>query len=239
MKIVYANIRGIKSKMESVLCILEEIKPEIIIFVESHQKGNNSIRIPGYQQTIVRNSKNKQGGGLLMSIKDNLNANLILLNINEKHEQMWVKLTSAKVDYIFGIMYGIASEGRAEKGEIEEWYNDLETQLIKYMENPVIIIGDMNAHIGNDSEGIIGESPYINKNGHMLRNLVKRRNLTIINKKEICKGKYTREDPSGSKSIIDYVICNQIATENIKSMEIDEDHNFKFTRYKKKKRRKC
>ena len=235
MKIIFANIRGIKSKMESLLSILNDLKPEIIIFVESHQRGNNSIKIPGYHQTIVRNSKKKMGGGLLISIKDNLNANLILLNSNEKHEQMWVKITTDKIDYIFGIMYGIASEGRADKGEIEEWYNDLEIEYIRNMENPVVIIGDMNAHIGNDSEGFQGEPSHINKNGHQLRELVKRRNLTIMNKEEICKGKYTREDPNGTKSIIDYVICNQEATGNIKKMIIDEDHLYKFTRYKKRR----
>ena len=57
----------------------------------------------------------------------------------------------------------------------------------------------------------------------------------MINATHKCKGKWTREDPNGTKSILDYVITNEHAYDNIKNMLIDEEHNIKFTRFLKSK----
>ena len=231
---MYANPRGIKSKKESINSIIEEIKPDIIAFAETNLKGKNTTKIKGFKEVVYRNPKHKVGG-ILLAIKETSKIGMVVLDINQKHEQLWVKIKINSESFILGLAYGIANETVENKEEIEEWHEQLEQEYTKHAEEKVMIIGDLNAHIGNDDEGIEGNLKKKNKNGRLLREFVKRQNLTIINKQDKCTGKWTREDPKGTRTIIDYAICNWEMYENINKMIIDDEHKYKITRYQKKK----
>ena len=56
-----------------------------------------------------------------------------------------------------------------------------------------------------------------------------------MNNSPITDGVWTREDPSGKKSILDYVIANEHMKPEITKIIIDEDHNYKLARYRKTK----
>ena len=90
-----------------------------------------------------------------------------------------------------------------------------------------MILGDFNAHTGMDNLPI-------NKNGKLLNNLIQRRDLNMINKESICTGHITREDPNGTKSVIDYVLANTGMISRINKMIIDDQHNYKISRYIKR-----
>ena len=231
---MYSNPRGIRSKKESINSIIEDTKPDIIVFAETNLKGKNTLKIKGFKETAYRNPKQKVGG-LLIATNEKSKIEMIILDINEKYEHLWAKITVNKQTFVIGVVYGIANETTINKEEIEEWHEQLEQNYIKYANNKVMIIGDFNAHIGNDEEGIEGNLKKKNKNGRLLREFVKRQNLTIINKQQKCTGKWTREDPKGTRSIIDYVISNWEMNEIINSMKIDDEHQHKITRYQKKK----
>ena len=74
---------------------------------------------------------------------------------------------------------------------------------------------DFNAHVGCDENGIKGNHNKVNKSGEILRSLIQRRSLHLMNNSKICTGKWTREDPNGTKSILDMVIANNEAANNI------------------------
>ena len=215
--------------------ILNIKKPEILILVETKLAGKASIKIEGYSQIVQRNRK-EVGGGLLVAVKNQTGIEVIILNIEEKHEIMWLKVKIGNDIYILGIVYGYAAQSRSNEDEIEEWYYVLEKEISKHIEEKIVMVGDFNAHVGNDDLGIENNSPYINQNGQKLRSLVERRNLFFINSTTKCNGTWTREDPNGTKSIIDYVITNENALDNINNMIIDENHDLKFTRYMKTKK---
>ena len=165
----------------------------------------------------------------MIAIRDNTNLKMIAMHIDEEHEQMWVKVN----EYVIGIVYGMI-ESRTEKSKIEEWYYVLEKQYVKYQDRKVMIIGDINAHIGNDEYGVYGNSDEISHGGQILRNMTERRNLTIMNNEKLCKGKWTREDRSNkTKSIHDLVIANENMADSVNKMEIDEDHQNKLTRIRR------
>ena len=65
------------------------MKPEIIILVETHLVKKNTIKINGYENVITRN-RNTNGGGLLVAQRNNLGSKLVILDINQTHEQMWI-----------------------------------------------------------------------------------------------------------------------------------------------------
>ena len=199
---MYANVRGLVSKKPSLKNVLEIKKPDVIIFTETHLIGKTTTTIEGYDQIITRNRKDK-GGGLLLAVKKNTDIEAMILNIDDNHEIMWVKLKVKNQNYIIAIVYGYSGESRVEEDEIDEWYYSLEKEISKYTEEKVIIVGDLNAHIGNDEDGIEGNIEKINQNGKLLRSLVERRCLFVINATEKCIGKWTREDPNGGRSIID------------------------------------
>jgi hypothetical protein len=86
-----------------------------------------------------------------------------------------------------------------------------------------IIIGDMNAHVGDMQEGIVGNRPGVNLNGRKLLNFVNNNGLVMLNKdKSICSGTFTRITPVSS-SILDYVLVTPDLTKEVVRMAIDED----------------
>ena len=215
--------------------IIQREQPDIMILVETKLAGKSCFKIDGYNQVIQRNRK-ELGGGLLIAVKNNTGIEMIILNIEDKQEIMWVKIKMKHITYMIGVVYGYAAESRTSDEEIEEWYFNLEKEISKYSDEKIIIVGDFNAHVGRDDLGIPNNHENINQNGEKLRSLVERRELIMINATHKCKGKWTREDPNGTKSILDYVITNEHAYDNIKNMIIDEEHNIKFTRFLKSKK---
>ena len=75
MKTYYVNIRGLKSKKESLEEVLDEVKPDIIGLVETHMEQGEELRIEGYH--IIRKDRNGQGGGLLIAVKDQYIDNVV------------------------------------------------------------------------------------------------------------------------------------------------------------------
>ena len=138
--------------MHSLQTTVNELGPDLIILVETHLVGKNTIKIVGYDNVITRNRPSK-GGGLLIATKNTLDAKIVVLDVNQNHEQMWVQLCGQKGKINLCIAYGL-HESRCSKNEIESWHYDLEEKYAKFDSEPTIIIGDLNAHIGNDHKGI-------------------------------------------------------------------------------------
>ena len=118
----------------------------------------------------------------------------------------------------------------------------------------IILLGDMNGHIGNSPGiGIYGNKPDVNKNGHQLIQFVKDAEMQIVNNmcltkgecgqhvcKFLCSGKWTRQI-TNSPTIIDYVLISNEHRLGIDSMTIDDsslgfggdsDHNMIFVTFK-------
>ena len=100
-----------------------------------------------------------------------------------------------------------------------------------------MLIGDLNAKIGNKENGISGNKEEINTAGKALLSLERKVNGIIVNKTEKCKGKWTRVNTKKDeeKSILDYLMTNESVYEDITEMYIDEDKIYKLTKYKGKK----
>ena len=229
VKLLYANARGLRSKVDSLQTAILHYNPDIILIVETHTAGKSKINIKGYKETIVRNRKTS-GGGLLIAKKDNSKINLTALKIHETEEQLWAKINNTIICLAYGPI-----ESRTEKSKIEEWYYEIEQEFCKWEDRKVIIIGDFNAKVGCEKNGIRGNHPETSNSGKILKNMNERRNLTIMNNEPVTEGLWTREDPSGKKSVLDYVITNELKRPEITQIIIDEDHEYKLSRYRKLK----
>ena len=67
--IVYQNIRGLKSKVDSLQELVDDCQPNLLCLVETHMQEEEEIRIPGYL-TIFRNDKTSNSGGIMITVKD-------------------------------------------------------------------------------------------------------------------------------------------------------------------------
>ena len=124
------------------------------------------------------------------------------------------------------------------KEKISNQFTYLE-ELIQNIEQAgedYILIGDLNAKIGNKENGIIGNNENTNEAGKALTNLEIKTKGIIVNKTEKCKGKWTRVNTQNEKerSILDYVMTNESIYEDIIEMKIDEEKIYRLTNYKGK-----
>lgn len=91
MKIYFVNIRGWKSKKESIESIIEELKPDIVGIVETHLERNEKVEVEGY--TTLRNDRNEEGGGILLMAKEIYKETIIEVErTNDTVEGIWVTM---------------------------------------------------------------------------------------------------------------------------------------------------
>ena len=115
---------------KSLQTTVNEIKPDLIILVETQLVGKNTIKIAGYDKIITRNRPSK-GGGSLIAMKNTLDAKIVVLDINQNHEHMWVQLCGQKGKINLCVAYGL-HETRCSKNEIENWHYDLEEKYAQF-----------------------------------------------------------------------------------------------------------
>ena len=184
------------------------------------------IELEGYN--IKRIDRQNEGRGIMVAIRKEIGHIVKMIETDKTiGEQMWLDIDNTKVKTRIGIIYG-PQESRTLKKDLSKMYKDIGNKVheAKLEDRAVIIGGDMNAKTGNKIEGNHEKQT---KGGKMLINLAEKEGMTIMNTKEVCKGKWTREE-AGKKSIIDYVLIDKNYEEAVKEMVIDEQRE--FTPYK-------
>ena len=131
-----------------------------------------------------------------------------------------------------GTFYG-KQESRCEIETIQSDYDDLlqVTHQFQIASEDIILIGDFNAHIGNDQEGIPNNKPEISRSGRLLRQFIKTSGLSIINKHPKCTGLWTRVHNvnASEMSILDYALASRSLLPSIESMIIDEEEHYRLS----------
>ena len=176
-KFYYLNIRGLKSKIESLKEIIIEEKPEVIGLVETMLDGKDKVVMEGY--TIYRNDRSGDGGGVLIAIKDVLKGIMVEeSNSKRKEESIWLSLTNNKTKIRIGLVYN-PQENKTTKDELEEVYGRIESEIKKSrkMEQHIIVMGDMNCKI---CDLIDGNKEEISKGGKIMIKMIKENNMIIL-----------------------------------------------------------
>ena len=87
----------------------------------------------------------------------------------------------------------------------------------------VILVEDFNAKL----------RPEVSRNGRIFREFLDSTGLVVMNHTSICKGTWTRVDPStGHKSTLDYVLASNTLTYDFLEMIIDEEGQVTLHKYK-------
>ena len=222
MKVYYVNCRGMKSKRESLQEIVEEIQPTIIGLVERHLDKGDIIEIEGY--TMIRNDRNKEGGGVLLAVREELvKVTTEVARVNDTEEALWIT-TGTKTVYRIGVVC-IPKGDQETKEHLKQCYEIMGEEIDKaeQKDQRVIMMGDFNYKIGKEIEGNKQETT---KGGRMLLQMVKEKELQLVNKNSKCKGTWTRTEISKNKGevkgVLDYIMLENTHIEAMGYAEIDE-----------------
>ena len=93
----------------------------------------------------------------------------------------------------------------------------------------MLLIGDLNKHVGADEEGIEGNNVRISYGGELLRKFLSERNFSMLNRLALTKGgPFTRVDPAdpSKKSCLDYALVSSELLPFIDEVIIDSQKTF-------------
>ena len=114
---------------------------------------------------------------------------------------------------------------------LKSWHfgnQSMEQEIVsaKHLNCMVLIQCDANAKLGRE---IITQDPHkISENGRVLKDLIYRENLSLLNTSNLCHGAITRNrlaKENHEKSIIDYILSCENLSNFLELMLMDESRN--------------
>ena len=217
---MYANTRGLVSKMASVKEVLSETNTTMAFITETHLSENKGAMIEGFQ-FFGKAREGKPGGGVGIFVKNTMKQNISPHYTERDIEIMWVSLTRKNRDLVhFGVYYG-KQESTCQEDIKEEMDRLTEEILEMKASGEIILCMDGNAKIG-----LLGET--CSRNGQLLTEVLEECHLELMNTKDRCSGVITRQNrkKETEKSAIDFIVATYDASQWFRQMTIDEagDH---------------
>ena len=127
-KIIYQNIRGMKSKANSLTELVEDQKPRIVCLVEIHLEKEEEVAIPGYE-TIYRNDETTNSGGILVAVKDNIKTVTMQTHKQEQvGEGLRILTDNKKTKLKLGVIYP-PQENTTPNKELKKVYQETKDQI--------------------------------------------------------------------------------------------------------------
>jgi len=223
INVMLLNARSLQSSLKQKMLhdIVESDSIDVIAVTETHFSLHAEIvkfpKFHGWHKIRTINENRKQAsGGVSIWVKNSLIAyDLSFEKESEEieNEQQWIGLMSRNEKFAFCITYW-RTECDKQRGEINEAIAASITkraQQIVAEGYKVILMGDFNAHVGNDKYGIPGNHPEINNNGMLVRQLVHANDAKLWNAEQTCRGLWTwerfmKESASLQTSVLDLVV---------------------------------
>lgn len=235
------NVRGLNGKEYEMVKEIRQTKVKYLALTETKKKGNGiEIMDENYLMIYSGVPKNERakGGVAFLLHRDNeknlkgwkfINERIMTVEIDEEGEQWTMVVVYAPND-------NDTMENKAQ------FYEQLQ-RTIEDIDRDIILLGDMNARVGNRAEewnGVIGKEgeETLNDSGVRLLEFCVMNDLVILNTMFIHKDihKFTREEPSRKeKSIIDYIIVKREMRKYIRDTrvkrgpELNSDHKLVIT----------
>ncbi len=141
---VHLNIRSLLPKIDEIRCLLKNCKVGIFCLTETWLDSsvtNNEIKVDN--SNVIRKDRNRQGGGVCIFIRSDINFNV--LDINVEQELLFLNLLlPATKPILFGVCYHPPSQNNFYEG-LEFVLNNNNDDLAQ----ECIIMGDFNTNISN------------------------------------------------------------------------------------------
>ena len=222
-RLLYANVRGLKSKIACLKNVCEETNPDIVLLTETHLSEDKGINLIGYT-FVGKARKTAKGGGVGIFVQNDKKPIVAPHYTHRDIELQWISIHRRSTSPLFiGVYYG-KQETTCNVQKITEEMDLLSEELLeKKQEGEVIVCMDANAKIG-----LLGEC--ISRNGKLISEVFHECEMVVINGTEKCDGRITRQNrkKQDEKSAIDLVTATHGACDWITRMKIDEDGDFRM-----------
>lgn len=210
LNIFVLNINRLKNKIPDLEFLLHSLNfnPDIIILVETWLNSDEAkfVNIPGYNTSYYCRT-NLRGGGIIAFIRDDIEYEVIPVDSKERVEFLLLSIKTYN--------FKLCAVYKAPLGENNIFFSHLNKILEKY--NDVILVGDTNINLLNDSNDSIHYQNVLRSNNSVLLN----------NIDSFC---HTRKhSPTSSISIIDHASSSLLDKFNHKLILGDHhlsDHRF-------------
>ena len=202
--------------------VYEEMKRhEVTVMGVAETQMRGKLNVENDEYVIIGKGRSKQvrkGGGIGIIMRKNKGVEMEELESGNKamdEDIMIVKLEiEGKKECLIVIVCYMTVEGEHAREENKIKYESLKKWIEKFGNDEVVIMGDMNGHIG-----ILNER--VNANGERLLKFMDEADLENLNV-TMAEGKVTWRTRE-YESAIDYVLVNERARRNIRKMVIDEE----------------
>ena len=220
---MYANIRGMKGKKNSLIESLNDNNPQVFLLTETQLRSNIGMQIKGYQ-FYGRKREGKNGGGVAILVRNDIIDKVIPHISDRPIELMWISIRRQNKEPLFlGVHYG-KQESRTNKEEIENEMALLKEEIREMNnEGEIVIAMDANAKVNLINEGI-------SRNGYHILKVFQDEDIQMLNGSAKCEGAITRKNTKNVNEIsaIDFVVASHDAAEMINKVIIDESGTYKI-----------
>ena len=203
--------------------------PSCVLLQETKLRFPGTFKLKGYQ--VFEKIRKGQGGGLLTAIAENLSPVLISTG-SEEVEILVVQVLVGK--FKIRIVNGYGPQESELKGKILTFWQQFEAEVIDAKENDCLVIIEIDANAKLGPSIIKNDMHSITENGSLLRDILRRQNLTCLNGETRCEGLVTRHRRTvhgDEKSVIDFIIvCDQLLP-FFNRMVVDEKRENVLTKY--------
>ena len=181
-------------------------------------------------------------GGVATAVTNSLRQNTVKVGEGKEDDEYLI----TRLDHVYPPInvvnvYG-GQESRMTKKEIlENWLRlRKDIDLILKRKEGVVLIGDFNVALGNDDQGIKGNKERVSYGGHLIREMLKEKEIILVNSLEMVEGGpwtwESRSDPT-KKSCLDLVMVSENLVSYISSLLVDTKRDYAPFRVAKKKGR--
>ncbi|XP_071502561.1 craniofacial development protein 2-like [Diadema antillarum] len=211
------NVRTLhqQGSLEILLNQMKKFDWEVLGISETHWTDSGEFIYQGYKILCSSNkSVHRQGVALIL----NKTAQSALLGYNPVSQRIMSARFQMKAGAIT-IIQVYAPNTADPEGEVDEFYDQLQTVVNKTNKNDLLIVmGDLNAKVGSDRtnwENVLGNYGYGSQNGRgeKLLNFCAANNLSVTNtmfKQRKQNRQWTWESPDQkTHNMIDYILINE------------------------------
>ena len=245
LKCSLLNVNGLsEASMANVKDVLSRKQPDVCILLETKRRLEDeeiSANVDGYELTEYRRSDlafDKAGGGLAIYTRkaDGLVFKDFDPDIADpahlfvRKERAWKTVETVRgKTAICGVYAGFQAADDRHGDWNESLFSVISSEISTLRSEGfrVILLGDFNAHVGNEQGvGIAGNHPDINRNGRRFLNLLSTTNCAHINGlANVTTGLWTRQQ-GGVSSVLDYGVVAREHLESVQSLYIDDQGNY-------------
>ena len=186
INIIHSNIDGYTSKKESVDSMANNMLPDVITLNETLLTGKHTIKQKNYMSFCKNRDDLKEGGGVATLIAEYLRPDTVKVSEGKDGDEYVITRLEHVIPAVNVInVYGnIESRAGGKDNILERWMRLMKkVKAIKERGEGILIIGDMNRHIGCGQYGVAGN----NYKGLSWRQADKR----VIANRRVCVAKRT------------------------------------------------